>query len=357
MKKKFSVKKPQFVVDENRVRTNIKKIGLKVELNQAIFRPHFKTHQSIQVGRWFRNLGIDKITVSSVSMATFFVSDGWKDITIAFPFNIVEIDELNELTRQAKINLVVVSETTFQFLGKNLHRPVDFFIKIYAGYRRASLPPDSDEIEKILSLEKQSNLLNFRGFMIHSGNNYHIGNKVEIANNQIGVTKIIRKLKSKHLADYPQLIVSVGDTPSISLLDNFEEIDEFRPGNFVYYDLMQYHIGSCSLNEIAVAVAAPIVHKHAETKELVVYAGAVHLSKESDKGFYGMLAHFSENGSWEPDENGLVIELSQEHAIITVSDSVFERYNIGDTIGILPVHSCLTADIFRGKEIIIGNNK
>jgi len=32
-------------------------------------------------------------------------------------------------------------------------------------------------------------------------------------------------------------------------------VDEIRPGNFVFYDLMQYRIGSCSVGQIAVAMA------------------------------------------------------------------------------------------------------
>ena len=49
------------------------------------FRPHFKTHRSREVGRWFRDFGVAAITVSSVDMAQYFSNDGWDDITIAFP--------------------------------------------------------------------------------------------------------------------------------------------------------------------------------------------------------------------------------------------------------------------------------
>ena len=38
------------------------------------FRPHFKTHQSLEIGRWFREFGVDAITVSSVGMAAFFAA-------------------------------------------------------------------------------------------------------------------------------------------------------------------------------------------------------------------------------------------------------------------------------------------
>ena len=78
--------KPILILNKNLCINNIKKI-LEVCINNNIeFRPHFKTHQSLEVGSWFKKLGIKSITVSSVSMAEYF-SHQWDDITIAFPFN------------------------------------------------------------------------------------------------------------------------------------------------------------------------------------------------------------------------------------------------------------------------------
>ncbi len=77
------------------------------------------------------------------------------------------------------------------------------------------------------------------------------------------------------------LKLSVGDTPGCSLLPDFPGVDEIRPGNFVFYDAEQLEIGSCASNQIAVALACPIVARHPERNEVVLYGGAIHLSKES----------------------------------------------------------------------------
>ena len=45
----------------------------KAKENNLIFRPHFKTHQSEDIANWFRQFGIKKCTVSSVSMAEYFI--------------------------------------------------------------------------------------------------------------------------------------------------------------------------------------------------------------------------------------------------------------------------------------------
>ena len=83
-----SIKRPTLLVDEAICRENIRWMAEKAARLGVNFRPHFKTHQSKQMGRWFREEGIKSITVSSVSMAKYFNEDGWDDITIAFPLNL-----------------------------------------------------------------------------------------------------------------------------------------------------------------------------------------------------------------------------------------------------------------------------
>ena len=75
----------------------------KAESHKLIFRPHFKTHQSLEIGKWFKELGTNKITVSSLKMAEYF-SCQWKDITVAFPLNILEMHTVNELAKKITLN-------------------------------------------------------------------------------------------------------------------------------------------------------------------------------------------------------------------------------------------------------------
>lgn len=52
------------------------------------------------------------------------------------------------------------------------------------------------------------------------------------------------------------------------------------------------------------------------------------------------------NDGWNTSVLGDVDRLSQEHGIIRVTDGeTLNRVRIGDIIGIVPIHSCLTADM------------
>ena len=81
----------------------------KARRNNIRLRPHFKTHQSAEVGEWLREEGVQYITVSSLFMAEYFAAAGWTDITVAFPVNLLEIDRINQLTTKCTLNLLVES--------------------------------------------------------------------------------------------------------------------------------------------------------------------------------------------------------------------------------------------------------
>ncbi|MDX1268647.1 MAG: hypothetical protein R3311_14870, partial [Oceanisphaera sp.] len=102
---------PTLLLDEERCRNNITRMADKVMRGGARFRPHFKTHQSLEVGEWFKAYGVEAITVSSVTMAEYF-SPLWKDITIAIPFNIHEVERVNALPGACVVNLCVMHPET-----------------------------------------------------------------------------------------------------------------------------------------------------------------------------------------------------------------------------------------------------
>lgn len=346
------IKKPTLLIDEKRCKENIKFMFLKAQKHKLIFRPHFKTHQSLEIGHWFKELGIDKITVSSLEMAKYF-SKEWDDITVAFPTNILEIDTINELAEKIQLNLLVESKETVIFLKKYLNNPVGIFIKIDVGsYRTGISPADNDAINRILKAFIACDKMHFKGFLAHAGHTYNCRNAKEIVKIHQKAQKILSDLKNSYKQNYPEIINSIGDTPSCSVVDDFTGIDEIRPGNFVFYDLTQYQIGSCTIDQIAVAMACPIVAIHKNRNEMVVYGGGVHFSKERLETeqygtIFGRIVQ-KQGRSWGKSIPDMYIKnLSQEHGIISVPDVEIAKYKIGDYILALPVHSCMTADLMR----------
>ena len=92
----MKIVEPTLLLDIQKCKSNIEKMCRKAKENDLLFRPHFKTHQSLEIGRWFKDHGVKQITVSSLNMAMYFMSE-WQDITVAFPTNILEIDKINNI--------------------------------------------------------------------------------------------------------------------------------------------------------------------------------------------------------------------------------------------------------------------
>ena len=318
----------------------------KIEL-----RPHFKTHQSNVVGNWFKELGIKKITVSSVTMAKYF-SKYWDDITIAFPVNILELDDVIMLQEKIKINLLVDSLDVLEILEKKLRSKINIYLKVNVGYNRAGVDYKSDSINDIISYSDSSSKLNFKGFLTHFGDTYNSKSSIEIRDSFENSINKISDLNKK----FPDYEISIGDTPSSSLVNKYPEfITEIRPGNFVFYDLDQFKIGSCQIEQIAIRLVCPVISIYKKRNSLLLYGGSVHFSKdyivENNNKCYGYVYH----GDYWSLENkiGYIKSLSQEHGIVELEKNI--NLKIGDKLSIIPVHSCLTVDKMR--EFYINDNK
>ena len=147
------------------------------------------------------------------------------------------------------------------------------------------------------------------------------------------------------------------------MLDNWGPVDEIRPGNFVFFDLTQRAIGACTTAEIAVAVACPVVGIYPHRHEIVIYGGAIHLSKEGltaadGTQSFGAMAPLQAHGWGECFDEANVRSVSQEHGIVRVAAAswaqVADAIEIGDLVAILPVHSCLAANLLKRYLTLAG---
>lgn len=334
---------PLLFLDKSRCKNNISRIASKARNHGLTFRPHFKTHQSIEIGRWFREHGVSGITVSSVEMAKYFVQDNWDDITIAFPFYHGMIEGLKELREKAQLRLFLNFEDDVKLLNSELNKKFKVYIEIDAGYGRSGISiTEKEKIGNLIQSIDNGKYSEFHGFYIHDGGTYKVQGESEIkkrVNKSLSALKDLKQL-------YPGAKTSLGDTPSASVLEDFEGIDEITPGNLVFYDWMQVQIGSCIPNDVAVYVKVPIAQRINNTKA-IVHGGAVHFSKDYIKQHghnnYGQAFNFEEN-KIVPIEGVMLSALSQEHGTLSGFDSKLPESD--DYINILPIHSCLTVNLF-----------
>ncbi len=342
--------RPVLLLDETRARQNLERMVQKVHAAGVCFRPHFKTHQSHEVGRWFREKQVTAITVSSVHMATYFIQDGWTDITIAFPLNIHEINLLNSIPEAISIGLLVSTPQTAQKLCETAGRPYHCWIEADTGFGRSGIEAsDTHAFRQVIQILQSNSLLRVSGLLSHFGHTYQAKDIPEVSRIYNSGMEALQALRSQLLPVCPGLKISVGDTPSCSMLADFGQADELRPGNFIYYDLMQAAIGACSVGDIAIALSVPVVEVHPARRQVIVHGGSVHLSKDSmpdeqGRPVYGRVCRLEGSVWGSPLENAFVKSLSQEHGVLQFRSTIPADIEAGSLLAVLPVHSCLTAD-------------
>ncbi len=343
--------RPTLVVDKHICLKNIERMAKKASEQNVRFRPHFKTHQSAEIGEWFRPFGVDAITVSSVQMAEYFAANGWKDITIAFPLNILEIKNIERLAKTVKIGVLVENTEVVNALTEKMTQTLAVWIKIDTGNNRTGIDPsDTVLVESVIHKIAKNHKLRFKGFLTHAGQTYSAGSADEIFSRHFDSLLKLRTLKQRYKYSFPDIEISIGDTPAATLCNDFSDVDEIRPGNFVFYDLMQQNLGVCSFDDIAVRMICPVVSKHLSRNEIVIHGGAVHFSKDEIKNIdgkkmYGRIVIRKNGEKILLDPMNYLAKLSQEHGILKVAQNQFQNFAVGDLVEIIPVHSCLTANL------------
>lgn len=152
--------RPTLVLDKETCLRNIEKMAEKAARHKLRFRPHFKTHQSAKIGEWFKQFGVEAITVSSVKMAEYFAANGWKDITIAFSLNVHELANINRIAATTKLNVLAENKEATLILAEKASEQMGVYIKIDTGYHRTGVPSSRtniiDSILEIISKKTKS---------------------------------------------------------------------------------------------------------------------------------------------------------------------------------------------------------
>jgi D-serine deaminase-like pyridoxal phosphate-dependent protein len=355
-----SIDRPTIVVDRARAERNIARMAAKAVASGVRFRPHFKTHNSVEVGGWFRDAGVRAITVSSAQHAVTFADAGWDDITIAFPLVTRAIPTIRELAARVRLGVLLDSPEAAAALAA-VESAVDVWLDVDAGYGRTGTPwDDADRLAAVGTAVAASPRHSLRGVLTHAGNTYHAASAAAIV--AIWAETAARLGAARDVVaaatGVRDLEISVGDTPACSLVPSFRGVDEVRPGNFVFCDLQMLALGACAEEEVALTVACPIVGVYPERGEAVVHGGSVQLSRESVSGpdgaaSYGRLAVVEPDG-WRllAPEDGQVRSLSQEHGVLRCSPAVLERLRVGDLAFVVPAHACLPANLIRDWAIV-----
>jgi D-serine deaminase-like pyridoxal phosphate-dependent protein len=340
---------PGLLLDVGRVRRNAKRIGERVRNFGTDLRPHVKTHKSIEVARIQTEGHSGGITVSTLAEARAFAAHGFNDITYAVPIEPGKFRAALDLAESCEHLRLITDDPEVPALldqaARKANLRVDLFLKVDSGYHRCGVEPDSSAALAIPQSIADSANLRFAGILTHAGHSYHypkVEERLTVARQERDVmNQLAERLRNSGI-EVPT--VSVGSTPTITVVDHLEGINEARPGNYIFFDAFQASIGSCTFDDCALTVLAAVVHRDLKRDKVIIDAGAVALSKDRGAIEFDLGCGYGRVLDIEGQDLGLKVDtVSQEHGEIEVRNSHISKLRVGTRVRVLANHSCLSA--------------
>jgi D-serine deaminase-like pyridoxal phosphate-dependent protein len=356
---------PSLLLDPTRVRRNAARVASLARRCGVELRPHVKTHKCAEVAR-LQTEGFDGgITVSTLGEARFFVARGFTNITYAVPIEPGKFEAAIELAARCERLALITDDTDIPPLLDEAARcaglTLDLFLKVDCGYHRCGVEPHTPEAHDIPRLIADAKNLRFAGILTHAGHSYHCTNREELlalAQHERDLMASFALMLRGEGIDVPT--VSIGSTPTVSVIDHLEGVSEIRPGNYIFYDAFQATLGSCRFDDCALTVLASVVHLDRTRRKVVIDAGAIALSKDRGAVEIDPCCGYGHVQDLEGNDLNLRVEtVSQEHGQIKVDDeALFERLSVGTRVRVLANHSCLTAaqhpfyNVVEGEQVV-----
>ncbi len=361
---------PSLILDRSRLARNVARLQDRARALGVVLRPHMKTAKSARVAELATG-GKGPITVSTLAEATYFAKHGFRDITYAVPIVPAKLENVARLLAGG-IDLKLITDNegvarTLSARGLELGVTFRVLIKIDTGLGRAGIAPGSADLLPIAAALKGKGAA-LAGVLTHAGHSYNAHSIEEIKaiaeDERAGAVKAATRLRD---AGYACEIVSVGSTPTAIHADRLDGVTEMRPGNFVFFDLFQLGIESCTVEDIAVSVLASVDGHHRERNHLLIDAGGLALSKDTGANKnqpgtgYGLVCL---PGGKVPLPGLAVLDVHQEHGLIGHAKALdamnklpFDRFPIGSRLRVLPNHVCMTAAMYDRYYVTDGGSE
>jgi D-serine deaminase-like pyridoxal phosphate-dependent protein len=321
----------------------------KVRRLGVTLRPHVKTSKSIDVLRVLAGGADVPITVSTLAEARYFFAHGVTDILYAVGIAPVKLPEVAALIRSGcKLRVILdtleAAEAASAFVQAE-GVAIEALIEIDSDGHRAGVVPGDPLLLEIGRRLGPS----LTGVMTHAGASYDCRTRSEfeaMAEQERALT--VEAAERLRAAGLPCPIVSVGSTPTLHYARSLEGVTEVRAGVYAFGDLVQAELGTCDVDDIAIAVLASVIGHNRQHGRVLIDAGFLALSR--DRGTADLPVDWGYGAVCDPATGELIEDVTvsstnQEHGILTSRSGEidFARLPVGSRVTILPNHACATA--------------
>ncbi len=339
------IETPALVISAERLERNLRTMQQIADQNGCALRPHTKTHKSPDFARRQIELGAKGITVAKLSEAETMRQAGIDDIFIANQITQpLKFARLRKLHQSSRIIVGLDSVQQIKLLEKEFApgpKPLKVRIEIDSGLKRCGVTVGQGLVELARKVARRP-WLELEGIFTHAGQVYRAQSWQEAE--QIGRQEAETMSRAKRLLEENGIAirtVSVGSTPTAPFSAAHPDVNEIRPGNYIFLDAMQMHIHGvpaerCSLFVLATTVSQP------EPDRLIIDAGskALHTDGAALTGHYGVVVNLP----------ATIDRLSEEHGVLALRSE--QPVPPGQPVLIIPNHACVVANLFDRYHLV-----
>lgn len=343
---------PAVLIDTAIMERNLARAAGYAREHGLRLRPHIKTHKIPALARRQIELGACGITCAKTTEALAMLSCEPPDLLIAYPvIGAQKIARLVELARRVPVTVSLDSVDAARPIAEAARAAgveIGVLAEMDVGLRRVGVPSGEPVLDLVLGL-LQLDGLRWRGLAFYPG---HIKALDESGRAQLGSLRealwsTVSLLKARGLE--PE-IVSGGSTPLLWQSHTLPELNEIRPGTYIFNDRNTVLSGACTPADCAATVLVTVVSTAPD--RIIIDGGSKTFS--SDR-----LASSAEVTFGEVLGHPLLRfhKMNEEHGFIDLNGAP-QSFRPGDRLRIVPNHICVCMNLhervygIQGDEVI-----
>jgi D-serine deaminase-like pyridoxal phosphate-dependent protein len=321
---------PMPVIDEDRLAANIARAQDYLGTHGLDFRPHIKTHKLASVARAQIDAGAVGINCQKLTEAEAFADAGFDDILITYNIlgaaRFAGLKALND--RVARLTVCADSETTVEGFAAAFAtgKPLSVMVECDTGGGRCGVQTPQAAADLALRISAAPGL-RFQGLLTYPAVN-------GAAAVQAFLVEAMALLAAEGI-DCPTR--SNGGSPDLWKAHLVPAATEHRAGTYVYNDRSMVRAGECAPEDLAMHVLATVVSRPTPTRA-VLDSGSKALTSD--------LLGFADHGEIEGLPGARIVSLSEEHAVMDLTDCTGPLPTVGQQVRVIPNHTCVVSNLF-----------
>ncbi len=325
---------PAFVVDLDAMERNIRRMADYFAERPVNLRPHSKHHKTPAIARKQLDAGAIGVCCQKLGEAEVMVDAGIPDVLVTYQlWGAAKLRRLMSLARRADVKVIVDDARNVDHLSEAAQAfgvTLGVLVEVNTGHNRTGVDPGGPAIALAKAVAASPGLA-LRGLHGYAGHVQAIPDEEERAEkDRAAMAPFLETVELLQREGLEVDIVTGGGTGTYKTAGNYPGMTELQAGSYVFMDA-QYRRATTDF-EVSGTILATVMSRVAEDRA-VLDAGMKAVSTDQ----------------WPPLFPGMegveASKASDEHMVLTLTDSDARQLRAGDKIELVPGHNDTTVNL------------